>query len=45
MRILCAINPPLCAAAHKGGYVISAVMLHGYKLPAESGEILLETTT
>jgi hypothetical protein len=45
MRILCAINPPLCAAAHKGGYVISAIMLHGYKLPAESGEILLETTT
>ncbi len=27
MRILAAIHPPLCAPAHNGGYVFSAVML------------------
>ena len=45
MRILCAINVPLCAAAHKGGYVISAVMLRRHKSLSESAEILSETTT
>jgi hypothetical protein len=32
MKTLCAVNPPLCAAAHKGSYVMSAVMLSPLKL-------------
>jgi hypothetical protein len=45
MRILCSINLPLCAAAHKGGYVISAVMLCSHKFLAESAEITLGSAT
>jgi len=45
VHILCAINPSLCAAAHNGGYVFSAVMLRRQEFPAESTKIPSGITT